>query len=91
MATKKQCERALSIYEDELGARRNVVGLGIVPTSEGKGRRRDHSLAVYVRKKLPKARLAAKDIVPPVIEVQSRGRRYKVQTRVIEQGEVVLE
>ena len=92
MATKAQCERALEAFEEELTARRNVVGLGIVPTGSRKGGSQDLAVAIYVRKKIPKGQLARKDVIPENLEIQLRGgKRKKVPTRVVEQGEVELE
>ncbi len=92
MATQAQCEKALDLYERDLSRRKNVVGLGIVPAKEEEGPgRRDLAVAVYVRKKIPRQRLAAKDLVPEKLEVRGRKKVVKVATRVIEQGQVRLE
>lgn len=92
MATKAQCERALEVFGDELSARRNVVGLGILPIHDQGGTSNNLAVAIYVKKKIPKDKLAGKDVVPEVLEIKIRsGKRKKVPTRVIEQGEVELE
>jgi hypothetical protein len=92
-ATAKQCNQALDQYEQELGRRKNVVGLGIVPAEEDgeSSGRQKMAVAVYVKKKLPEDRLAAKDVIPPTLEVRSGKRVVRVPTRVIEQGKVRLE
>lgn len=91
MATQNLCEKALDLYEQDLTRRKNVVGLGIVSAKEDDPKNRDCAVAVYVRKKLPRDKLAAKDLVPEVLEVPGRNKTVKVATRVIEQGEVRLE
>ena len=93
MATQVQVERALDLFEDELGRRKNVVGLGIVPAKEDGARsgRQGLALAVYVKKKVPPSRLSKKDRVPESVSVPGRRGPVRVPTRVIEQGEVRLE
>ena len=93
MAAQKQCEQALEQHEQRLILLKNVVGLGIVPLEERSdgARTSDLAVAVYVVKKLPLEELAPKEVIPPMLEVRRGKRVDKVRTRVIEQGEVVLE
>ena len=93
MATETHCKIALDQYEQDLGRRKNVVGLGIVSTKEAEGdnRGRDCAVGVYVRKKLPDNRLPAKELIPETLEIKVGKRGVKVPTRVIEQGDVQLE
>lgn len=93
MATQAQCQKALDLHEQALSNRRNVVGLGIVPVEDVTKHpgRLDLAVAVYVKKKLPKSRLAVQDIVPEELEVRGKSGVVKVPTKVIEQGEVRLE
>lgn len=93
MATQLQAERALDLFEAELSARKNVVGLGIVPADDdemGTGKK-GLAVAVYVKKKVPASRLAQKDLVPETLSVPERTGEVQVPTRVIEQGEVRAE
>ncbi len=90
MATEKECEEALELYEKVLSKRRNVIGLGIVPLEEGEGEE-DLAVAVYVEKKVPESKLAPGDRIPRTLEVRKKRRKRKVPTRVIEQGPVSLE
>lgn len=87
MATREQAKRALDRHEDDLSQRANVVGLGVVPCAEGDGM----AVGVYVRKKLPRARLAPADVVPENVSIPGRSETIEVPVRVIEQGEVSLE
>jgi len=92
MATESQCEKALDFFEEQLSQITNVVGLGIVPAKEGRERGpRDCAVAVYVKKKVPANRLAAKDLVPTTLTLPGSKRDVEIPTRVIEQGEVELE
>jgi hypothetical protein len=93
MATERQCVIALDEYEEELAARKNVVGLGVVPLAEDDGARgaAKMAVAVYVKKKLPLDRLAEKDVVPATLKVRQGKRIVRVPTRIIEQGTVVKE
>lgn len=42
MITQQSCVAAMNFYENELSEKRNVVGLGVVPTHTG------YAVAVYV-------------------------------------------
>lgn len=88
MAKSSQVDHALDLFGDELARKKNVVGLGKVPSAQGEDSG-DWDLAVYVEKKVPEADLAAKDLVPKTIELPGQGTC--VQTQVIEQGAVSLE
>jgi hypothetical protein len=90
MATQLQAERALDLHEARLSQCKNVVGLGIVPAEEDKPRG-GLAVAIYVKKKVPADKLAAKDLVPETLEVPGPRGNVQVPTRVIEQGEVRLE
>jgi hypothetical protein len=93
MATEAQCKRALDLFEEDLSARKNVVGLGIVPATDeaGKGGKPQMAVAVYVTKKVPENKLAAKDLVPKTLQVRTARGEVTVPTRVIEEGEFKLE
>jgi hypothetical protein len=92
MATQVQCKRALELFETDLTQRKNVVGLGIVPSDEQPDSgRRDLAVAVYVKKKVPSKQLSKKDLVPDSLTIPGRKGPVQVPTRVIEQGEVRLE
>jgi hypothetical protein len=89
MAKAEHVKRALDLFGDELGRKENVVGLGRVPTGEGKPG--EWCLAVYVSKKVPEDQLAGKDLVPKTLEVPGKTESHEVTTKVIEQGVVGLE
>ncbi len=82
MATRKECLRALDENEQALGGLENVVGMGVVQDGD------EHVVAVYVLRKLPKAGLAAEQVVPE--QLASR-KGEVVRVKVIEQGIVDLE
>lgn len=88
MAKAEQVKRALELYSEELGRKKNVVGLGRVPSEEKGG---EWELAVYVAKKLPEGELGMADLVPKELEVPGKKEKVRVKTQVIEQGEVMLE
>ena len=92
--SKRQVQRALDIHEEELGQYANVVGMGIVKL-DAEDQQPDGCadvIAVYVRKKIPKAELLPQDVIPQHLEINVRGKGImKVPTKVIEQGEVSLE
>ena len=87
MAKPEHVKRALELYSQEIGQKKNVVGLGRVPSEKGGG----WELAVYVAKKLPESEIAAADLVPKELEIPGKKEKVRVKTQVIEQGEVVLE
>jgi hypothetical protein len=88
MAKAEQVKRALELYSEEIGQKKNVVGLGRVP-AEAAG---EWELAVYVDKKLPEAEIAPSDLVPRELEIPGKKRKkVRVKTKVIEQGVVSLE
>jgi hypothetical protein len=88
MAKAEHVKKALDLYSDELTRKKNVVGVGRVPSETKAG---EWDLAVYVAEKVPDNRLAAKDMVPKTLEVPGRGQKHAVKTQVIEQGVVELE
>jgi hypothetical protein len=93
MATKAQVNRALENFQLELNQFKNVVGLGIVPADEGDAKNAGKELAVgvYVSKKVPLSRLAAKDRIPETLRIQGKGGELDIPVRVIEQGVVEKE
>ncbi|HEX3553081.1 MAG TPA: hypothetical protein VIA62_07625 [Thermoanaerobaculia bacterium] len=88
MAKAEHVRRALDLFGGELSRKKNVVGLGRVPSAKIAG---DWDLAVYVAEKVPEDRLAAADLVPKTLEVPGRSLGHPVTTQVIEQGPVSLE
>lgn len=88
MAKATHVDRALDLFSDELTRKKNVVGVGKVPSESTAG---DWDLAVYVEKKVPEDELAAADLVPRTLEVPGRNQAVEVRTQVIEQGLVALE
>ena len=84
--TKRQVKRAIHFFEDEISARANVVGIGIVQERDvdRKSRERDHLIAVYVTQKVPLDDLSEEDRVPPYFEIKVRGGMLKVRTAIIE-------
>jgi hypothetical protein len=88
MAKATHVDRALDLFADELTRKKNVVGVGKVPSESSVG---DWNLAVYVEKKVPEDELAAADLVPKTLEVPGRSQAVQVKTKVIEQGVVTLE
>lgn len=84
MAKSSQVSRALDIFGDELTKKRNVVGLGKVPSETASG---EWDLAVYVERKVPDRELPKGDRVPKRLTVPGG----VVTTQVIEQGVVELE
>lgn len=88
MATVEHVRRALDLFAGELSGKKNVVGLGRVPSDNKSG---DWELAVYVSEKVPPEKLAAADLVPKTLEVPGRGQSHPVTTQVIEQGPISLE
>lgn len=91
MATTPQCKRALDQFETQLSNRKNVVGLGIVPEAEGGNDPAKSAIAVYVTRKVPDAKLSAKDLLPKSVKIRGRAGEIEVPVRVIEQGKVELE
>ena len=91
MADVNEVEAALAIHEAYLSSLPNVVGLGIVSRDEAKPMSTDVVLGVYVSRKLPRERLSAEEIIPQVIELESKGRALNIDVRVIEQGLVQTE
>lgn len=91
MATERQVERALALFEKDLSRYPNVVGLGILPLDEDAPARNAMAIAVYVSRKVPESRLARRDRIPPSVEIEAGGRVLRVPTRVVEQGPVRLE
>lgn len=87
MAKAEQVKRALELYSAEIGAKKNVVGMGRVPSESEGG---EWELAVYVDKKLPESEIAAADVVPKEVEIPGK-KKVRVKTQVIEQGQVTLE
>lgn len=64
--------------------------LAALPVDE-EGDKRNLAVAVYVKKKLPLAKLAAEDRVPESLSIASGKNTISVPVRVIEQGAVTLE
>ncbi len=91
MATTPQCKRALDQFETDLSRHKNVVGLGIVPETEGSNGPAKMAVAVYVTKKMPAAKLSANDLLPKSVKIRGRTGQVRVPVRVIEQGNVELE
>lgn len=89
MATEAQCLPALNEHEADLGRRKNVVGLGVVPLDEDEGSKGGMAVAVYVEKLA--SGLTEKGIVPKTLAVRKGRHVVEVPTRIIEQGKVVLE
>jgi len=88
MAKVEQVRKALDLFAGELSRKKNVVGLGRVPSDTKSG---DWELAVYVAQKVPPEQLAAADLVPKTLEVPGRGQSHPVTTQVIEKGPISLE
>jgi hypothetical protein len=76
MAKAEQVKRALELYSEEIGQKKNVVGMGRVPSKKGGG---EWELAVYVAKKVPDAELSPADLVPK--EVRSRAKKKRSGSR----------
>lgn len=55
-------------YEQELMAKRNVVGVGIGFRWRGGQDTREVCIVVSVRRKVPSSRLAPRDVIPSVLE-----------------------
>jgi hypothetical protein len=91
MATTPQVKRALNHFENELANRKNVVGLGIVPEDEERGRSAKMAVGVYVTKKVDRKKLSAKDLLPKSLKISGRAGTVRIPVRVIEQGPVSLE
>jgi hypothetical protein len=81
MSRSSHVDRALDHFGDELARKKNVVGLGKVPSESGKG----WCLAVYVDKKVPPEDLAAADMVPKTLQLPGGAAAEAVETQVIEQ------
>lgn len=73
MATQKQCEIALEQFADALSRLKNVVGLGVVQADD-EGNRRNCAVGVYVKKKVPIAKLSAKDLCAQIVGLSSARR-----------------
>ncbi len=93
MATRSQVNRALEHFQLDLNQLKNVVGLGIVPVSEGgeKASSKNLAVAVYVTKKVPLKNLAEKDRIPESLSITGKGGELSIPVRVIEQGVVQKE
>ncbi len=91
--SKQQLKRALDLHEEALGQYANVVGMGIVSLDEAdqESQGKVNTVAVYVRKKVPKAQLLPQEVIPQYLEIKIQGGFMKVPTKVIEQGDVSLE
>lgn len=91
--SKRQVKRALDFHEEALGQYVNVVGMGAVNLDETdqESHGSANTVAVYVRKKVPKDELLPQEVIPQYLEIKVRGGVMKVPTKVIEQGKVSLE
>lgn len=89
MASAAQVKRALDRFAAELSGKKNVLGLGRVPSRSGEPGEWD--LAVYVSAKVAREELAEEDLVPRRLELPGRSRTVPITTQVIAQGEVELE
>ena len=91
--SEQQVKRALDLHEETLGQYVNVIGMGIINLDktgqevEGSA----NTVAVYVRKKVPKDKLLPQEVIPQYLEIKVRDGIMKIPTKVIEQGEVSLE
>lgn len=85
MATRAQVDRALELYETELSAYPNVVGLGTTGSGDTAG------IAVYVSEKLPASELSTDEQVPDHVEIPARDGTTQVPVTVEEIGTVVPE
>ncbi len=77
--TIERIQQVKAAHEAELMAKANVVGVGIGFRQQKQTRTDDVVLVVLVEKKVPRAQLAPKDIVPGQIDgvpvdVQESGR-----------------
>ncbi len=90
MTSRRQAERAIEKYADELSAFPNVVGIGMSET-DGDGRPRTErvlAVAVYVTEKKPMSELGASERLPGFVEVDDKGDTVRVLVKVIEMGKV---
>ena len=92
MASESEAVKALNQFSDKLSGLKNVVGLGVVSLHEKlEDAADDMAVAVYVRKKLPKSELPKDQLIPRTLKFKINNRLIEVNTKVIEQGEAVLE
>ncbi len=91
MATERQCLKALTVHEESLSRRANVVGLGIISTVAAESSTEDLAVAVYVEKKVALEELAEEDRIPETLEVEEDQGPRQIPVRIIEQGPVELE
>jgi hypothetical protein len=83
MATERDAERAVSLYERELSAHPNVVGIGVRPVEEPQ--KTGYQVAVYVSQKNPDVEL------PESLDVPVGDSEVSVPVTVIESGEFTFE
>ena len=88
MASQREAERAANLYERELSALPNVVGIGVQPVA---GRSAEYEVAVYVSKRIPRKQLAPEEAIPEVLEVPAGDDRVSVPVTIIESGEFMFE
>ena len=89
MATYHHCELALEQHEQSLSRRMNVVGLGISEEAGDSPLR--YRLTVYVSKMQNREDLTEADQIPATLPVLLDGGQVRVETSVVELGEVGLE
>lgn len=90
MTSRRQAERAIEMYADELSAFPNVVGVGMSDSGDGQRPRSERVLAVgvYVSEKKPVSELDASELLPGFVEIDDEGATVKVPVKVIEIGGV---
>jgi hypothetical protein len=91
MASRRNVERAIELYEEELAGYPNVTGIGVVPATDDSDGPADLAVAVYVSKKVRRDELADEDRIPPTLEIPGREGSTTVPTRIIATGEFELE
>lgn len=64
----ERARRVKQAHEADLLAKANVVGVGVGLRSRGGARTDEVALVVMVTRKLPRAQLAPKDVIPDQIE-----------------------
>jgi hypothetical protein len=89
MATRREAERALTLYERRLSALPGVVGLGVQP-SEEPGRDR-YEVVVYVTEPAQPQEAQPESAIPVSLPLPTAKGDLAVPTRVIASGEFQFE
>jgi hypothetical protein len=88
MATQRQAQRAAEQNADDLSSYPNVVGIGVQPLEAAADEpgERQHVVAVYVERKVPRDALGVDEQLPGYVEIAGRPEPVRVPVKVVESG-----